>query len=81
MPSMSVHPARSHLQQLREQLAHEEVTPRAAAEEALSCANSNASRNVYVALDPRTLRQEAATLPPRFAQNRQTASLRRSRFD
>ena len=66
MPPMSVHPARSHLQQLREQLAHEEVTPRAAAEEALSCANSNASHNVYVALDPEKVREEADVLPSRF---------------
>src|SRR5580704_8678878 len=51
MPPMSVLPARSPLQQLSEQLARGEITPRAAAEEALSRANSNASHNVYIALD------------------------------
>jgi Asp-tRNA(Asn)/Glu-tRNA(Gln) amidotransferase A subunit family amidase len=64
--SMSVHPARSPLQQLAEQLARGDITPRAAAEEALARANSNAGHNVYIALDPDRVRQEAEALPSRF---------------
>jgi Asp-tRNA(Asn)/Glu-tRNA(Gln) amidotransferase A subunit family amidase len=63
---MSLFPARTPLQQLREQLAREELTPRAAAEAALAHANSNASHNVYLALDPEKVRQEADALPSRF---------------
>jgi Asp-tRNA(Asn)/Glu-tRNA(Gln) amidotransferase A subunit family amidase len=66
MRSMSVLPARSPLQQLSEQLARGEITPRAAAEEALSRANSNASHNVYIALDAERVREEADLLPRRF---------------
>jgi Asp-tRNA(Asn)/Glu-tRNA(Gln) amidotransferase A subunit family amidase len=58
--------ARGPLQQLSEQLARGEITPRAAAEEALSRANSNASHNVYIALDAEKVREEADTLPRRF---------------
>ncbi len=44
-----------------------EVTPKALAEQAFARANSNAGRNVYLALDPdRTLR-EAQSLPSRFS--------------
>jgi Asp-tRNA(Asn)/Glu-tRNA(Gln) amidotransferase A subunit family amidase len=67
MSSMSVLPARSRLQQLREQLAREETTPRAAADEALARANSNAGHNVYLALDAKRVRQEADALPQRFS--------------
>jgi Asp-tRNA(Asn)/Glu-tRNA(Gln) amidotransferase A subunit family amidase len=66
MPPMSVLPARSPLQQLSEQLASGELTPRAAAEEALPRANSNAGHNVYIALDAEKVRQEADALPRRF---------------
>jgi Asp-tRNA(Asn)/Glu-tRNA(Gln) amidotransferase A subunit family amidase len=66
MSAMSELPARTPLQQLSEQLARGEITPLAAAEAALSRANSNASHNVYVALDAERVRQEADTLPQRF---------------
>jgi Asp-tRNA(Asn)/Glu-tRNA(Gln) amidotransferase A subunit family amidase len=66
MPSMPVLPARSPVQQLCEQLARGDITPRAAAEEALARANSNASHNVYLALDVERARQDADTLPSRF---------------
>jgi Asp-tRNA(Asn)/Glu-tRNA(Gln) amidotransferase A subunit family amidase len=63
---MPVVPARGPLEQLRDQLAREEIAPRAAAEEALPRANSNAGHNVYIALDAERVRQEADTLPSRF---------------
>jgi len=66
MSSMSVHSARSPLQHLAEQLASGDITPRAAAEEALARANSNAGHNVYLALDPEKVREEADALPSRF---------------
>lgn len=66
MRSMSVLPARSPLQQLSEQLAKGDVSPRAAAEEAFARANSNASRNVYLALDAEKVLEEADALPWRF---------------
>jgi Asp-tRNA(Asn)/Glu-tRNA(Gln) amidotransferase A subunit family amidase len=68
MHSMPALPARGPLQQLAEQLARGDITPRAAAEEALARANSNASRNVYIALDAEKVREQAHTLPQRFAQ-------------
>jgi aspartyl-tRNA(Asn)/glutamyl-tRNA(Gln) amidotransferase subunit A len=63
---MSVLPARSPVQQLSEQLARGDITPRAAAGEALSRANSSASHNVYLALDAEKVREEADALPWRF---------------
>lgn len=63
---MPTAPARSPLQQLSEQLTRGDITPRAAAEEALSRANSNASHNVYLALDAEKVREEADALPSRF---------------
>jgi Asp-tRNA(Asn)/Glu-tRNA(Gln) amidotransferase A subunit family amidase len=54
------------MQQLIEQLAREELTPRTAAEEALARANSNAGHNVYLALDAEKVRQEADSLLRRF---------------
>src|SRR5580700_7690688 len=69
MHSMPALPARGPLQQLAEQLARGDITPRAAAEAALARANSNASRNVYIALDAEKVREQADTLPQRFAQN------------
>jgi Asp-tRNA(Asn)/Glu-tRNA(Gln) amidotransferase A subunit family amidase len=58
--------ARGPLQLLSEQLACGELTPRAAVEEALSRANSNATHNVYLALDAEKVREEADALPRRF---------------
>jgi len=66
MRSMPPLPARGPLQQLAEQIARGDITPLAAAEAALARANSNASRNVYIALDSERVRQEADTLPQRF---------------
>jgi Asp-tRNA(Asn)/Glu-tRNA(Gln) amidotransferase A subunit family amidase len=65
---MPTAPARSPLQQLSERLTRGDITPRAAAEEALSRANSNASHNVYIALDAEKVREEADALPRRFPQ-------------
>jgi Asp-tRNA(Asn)/Glu-tRNA(Gln) amidotransferase A subunit family amidase len=69
MQSMPAFPARGPLQQLAEQLARGDVTPLAAAEEALARANSSVSHNAYIALDAERVRQQAATLPQRFARN------------
>ena len=66
MSSMSVLPVRSPLEQLSEQFARGDITPRAAAEEALGRANSNASHNVYLALDSKKVHEEADALPRRF---------------
>jgi Asp-tRNA(Asn)/Glu-tRNA(Gln) amidotransferase A subunit family amidase len=66
MSHMSVLPARSPLQQLAEQLARGDITPRAAADEALTRANSNAGHNVYMALDAEKVREQADELPRRF---------------
>jgi Asp-tRNA(Asn)/Glu-tRNA(Gln) amidotransferase A subunit family amidase len=66
MQSVPAPPAPGPLQQLADQLARGDITPLAAAEEALARANSNASHNVYIALDPERVRQEADTLPRRF---------------
>lgn len=63
---MSSISARSPLQQLSEQIAHGDITPRAAAEEALSRANGNASHNVYIALDAEQVLEEVDALPRRF---------------
>jgi Asp-tRNA(Asn)/Glu-tRNA(Gln) amidotransferase A subunit family amidase len=64
---MPVLPERSPVQQLSEQLACGDITPRATGEEALSRVNSNASHNVYLALDAEKVRGEADALPSRFA--------------
>jgi Asp-tRNA(Asn)/Glu-tRNA(Gln) amidotransferase A subunit family amidase len=64
--SMPVFPARSPVQHLAEQLASGAITPRAAAEAALARANSNAGRNVYLALDAERVRKEADALTRRF---------------
>jgi Asp-tRNA(Asn)/Glu-tRNA(Gln) amidotransferase A subunit family amidase len=63
---MPTAPACGPVQQLGEQLGRGDITPRAAAEEALSRANSNASHNVYLALDAERVRQEADSLPRRL---------------
>src|SRR6202167_5560383 len=60
------HSPRAPLQQPPEQLACGNITPLPAAEAALARANSNASGNVYIALDSERVRQEADTLPQRF---------------
>src|SRR3984885_6744898 len=62
----SMFTARGPVQLLCEQLARGDITPSAAAEEALSRANSNASHNVYLALDAETVREEADALASRF---------------
>jgi Asp-tRNA(Asn)/Glu-tRNA(Gln) amidotransferase A subunit family amidase len=66
MSSMSALSARGPLQQFCDRLSRGDITPRAAAEEALARANSNASHNVYIALDAERVRQEAESLPSRF---------------
>ncbi len=66
MSSMSKATARGPVQQLAEHVARGDITPRAAVEEALSHANSNASHNVYIAFDADKVRAEADTLPRRF---------------
>jgi Asp-tRNA(Asn)/Glu-tRNA(Gln) amidotransferase A subunit family amidase len=53
-------------QRLRAALHGGEITPRAAVEQALARANSNASRNVYLALDAERALREADALPARF---------------
>jgi Asp-tRNA(Asn)/Glu-tRNA(Gln) amidotransferase A subunit family amidase len=63
---MSAPSARGPLRKLRDQLARGDITPRAAAEEALARANSNASHNVYLARDAEAVRKEADLLPSRF---------------
>jgi Asp-tRNA(Asn)/Glu-tRNA(Gln) amidotransferase A subunit family amidase len=63
---MSKATARGPVQQLCEQLARGDITPRAAVEEALARANSNASHNVYLALDAEKVREESDTWPRRF---------------
>lgn len=54
------------LQQLRAALASGETTPRTAAEQALSRANSNRNRNVFLALDAERVLGEADALAVRF---------------
>jgi Asp-tRNA(Asn)/Glu-tRNA(Gln) amidotransferase A subunit family amidase len=57
----------SSLRQLHSALQSGDITPRAAAEQALARANSNAGRNVYLAMDPDRVLREADALPKRFA--------------
>jgi Asp-tRNA(Asn)/Glu-tRNA(Gln) amidotransferase A subunit family amidase len=56
----------SRMQQLRVALRTGEVTPRTAVEQALKRANSNAGRNVYIALDVGRALRDADALPARF---------------
>lgn len=56
----------SDLQQLSGALAGGEITPKAAAEQALSRANSNAGRNVYISLAREWALREAEALPEKF---------------
>lgn len=60
----------SSLQKLREGLASGAISPQLAADQALRRANSNASRNVYVAVEPERVARDAAALPSRFAEKR-----------
>jgi Asp-tRNA(Asn)/Glu-tRNA(Gln) amidotransferase A subunit family amidase len=55
------------LQSLRAGLTSGTITPRAAAEQALARANSNASHNVYISRDPARTLREAEALPSQFA--------------
>ena len=59
--------ASSPIEQLRSALASGDATPRTLAEQALARANSNAGRNVYLALDPERTLREATELPERFS--------------
>ncbi|MGA7553423.1 MAG: amidase [Candidatus Acidiferrales bacterium] len=54
------------VQTLRDALARREIAPRAAAEQALARANSNASHNVYLSLDSDAVLREADALPREF---------------
>jgi Asp-tRNA(Asn)/Glu-tRNA(Gln) amidotransferase A subunit family amidase len=54
------------LHQLRMALLSGAITPRAAVEQALARTNSNAGRNVYLALDTERALHEAEELPKRF---------------
>jgi Asp-tRNA(Asn)/Glu-tRNA(Gln) amidotransferase A subunit family amidase len=54
------------VQELRDALARRDITPRAVAEQALARANTNASRNVYLALDGEAALREANALPRKF---------------
>jgi Asp-tRNA(Asn)/Glu-tRNA(Gln) amidotransferase A subunit family amidase len=54
------------LTDLRDSLGSGEVSPREAALEALARANSNAGRNVYIAIDADRVLGEAEELPARF---------------
>jgi Asp-tRNA(Asn)/Glu-tRNA(Gln) amidotransferase A subunit family amidase len=56
----------SSLELLRDSLRSGAITPRAAVEDALARANSNAGRNVYLALDSGRAFREADDLPERF---------------
>ncbi|MGA7223527.1 MAG: amidase [Candidatus Acidiferrales bacterium] len=62
MPSAAPGP----VQALRDLLARGDISPRAAAEEALARANSNASRNVFLSLDADAVVREADALPRQF---------------
>lgn len=57
------------LQELRSAILSGELTPRDTAEAALARANSNASRNVYIAQDAERVLREAEALPRRFPGN------------
>src|SRR5271154_3773882 len=66
MHAMSMVSPLSPLQQFSEMLSRGRISPREAAEQALARANSNASHNVYIALDAEKVREQADTLPRRF---------------
>ncbi len=56
----------SPVKSLRAELNAGRVTPREAMRDALTHANSNAGKNVYLALDPKRAMTEAEDLPARF---------------
>lgn len=62
MPTTTTGP----VQALRDAIVRRDITPRAAAEQALARANSNASRNVYLSLDAAAVLREADALPRKF---------------
>ena len=66
MHAMSMVSPLSPLQQFSEMLSRGRISPREAAEQALARANSNASHNVYIALDAEKVREQADALPQRF---------------
>ncbi|MFZ3215923.1 MAG: amidase [Candidatus Acidiferrales bacterium] len=67
MPAL---PPPSPIQQLGDRLKQRQITPREVVEEALARANSNAGRNVYIALNADKVRAEADALPRRFPESR-----------
>jgi Asp-tRNA(Asn)/Glu-tRNA(Gln) amidotransferase A subunit family amidase len=69
MAEYSLSAASSPLQQLQAALQSGAPTPRAAVEQTLSHANTNAGCNVYIALDTERALREAAALPARFPAN------------
>jgi aspartyl-tRNA(Asn)/glutamyl-tRNA(Gln) amidotransferase subunit A len=60
------HTTSTTLQDLRAVLVSGKITPRAAAEQALSRANTNVNRNVFLALGLERVFREADTLPAKF---------------
>ena len=56
----------SPVKRLRAELIEEHIAPREAMRDALAHANSNASKNVYLALDAKRAMSEAEELPARF---------------
>ncbi|MGA9629900.1 MAG: amidase family protein, partial [Candidatus Acidiferrales bacterium] len=66
---MSEHPnpaGTSPIQELRTELLAGRATPREVLRDALTHANSNAGKNVYLALDAKRAMAEAEDLPSRF---------------
>lgn len=59
----------SPLQQIRAAIASGDITPHAAVEQSLAHANSNASHNVYLALDASGALRQADELPRKFSAN------------
>jgi Asp-tRNA(Asn)/Glu-tRNA(Gln) amidotransferase A subunit family amidase len=60
----------SPLEQLRSAIGRGEITPPEAVEQALACANTNASKNVYLTLDANAALRQADELPRRFTAER-----------
>ena len=66
MPSGPLSP----LEQLRSAIGRGEITPPEAVEQALACANTNASKNVYLTLDANAALRQADELARRFTAER-----------
>jgi Asp-tRNA(Asn)/Glu-tRNA(Gln) amidotransferase A subunit family amidase len=64
-------PSLDSINAMRVALDRAEITPLSLAERALARANSNLSRNVYLALEPSRARADADALPSRFIASRQ----------